>query len=73
MWFTRVSIKNPIFAVMVMVALVVLGVMGYNRMAVDQFPEVTLPVIVVQTTYDGAAPSSVENDVSYVIKSMIQS
>ena len=38
MWFTRVSIKNPIFAVMVMVALVVLGVMGYNRMAVDQFP-----------------------------------
>ncbi len=68
MWFTRVSIKNPIFAVMVMVALVVLGVMGYNRMAVDQFPEVTLPVIVVQTTYDGAAPSSVENDVSRPIE-----
>lgn len=68
MWFTRVSIKNPIFAVMVMVALMVLGVMGYNRMAVDQFPEVTFPVIVVQTAYDGAAPSSVENDVSRPIE-----
>ncbi|MGL4767403.1 MAG: efflux RND transporter permease subunit [Formosimonas sp.] len=68
MWFTRVSIKNPIFAVMVMIALMVLGVMGYSRMAVDQYPEVTFPVIVVQTNYDGAAPTSVENDVSRPIE-----
>ncbi|TDR31434.1 efflux RND transporter permease subunit [Hydromonas duriensis] len=64
MWFTRVSIKNPIFAVMVMLALIVLGMMGYNRMPVDQTPEVEFPIVVVQTTYDGAAPTSVENDVS---------
>lgn len=68
MWFTKVSIKNPVFAVMVMLALVVLGVIGYKKMAVDEFPEVTLPVIVVQTTYAGAAPTSVENDVSRPIE-----
>jgi hydrophobic/amphiphilic exporter-1 (mainly G- bacteria), HAE1 family len=68
MWFTRVSIKNPIFAVMLMIALIVLGSMGYKRMSVDQFPEVTLGVIVVSTSYDGAAPTSVENDVSRPIE-----
>jgi len=68
MWFTRVSIKNPIFAVMLMIALIVLGSMGYKRMSVDQFPEVTLGVIVVRTNYDGAAPTSVENDVSRPIE-----
>lgn len=68
MWFTKVSIKNPIFAVMVMVALVVLGIMGYKRMPVDQYPEITFPLIVVQTNYDGAAPTSVENDVSRPIE-----
>ena len=68
MWFTRVSIKNPIFATMVMLALIVLGIMGYKRMAVDQTPEVEFPIIVVQTNYDGAAPTSVENDVSRPIE-----
>ena len=60
MWFTRVSIKNPVFAVMVVFGLVVLGIMGYKKMAVDQFPDVEIPVIVVQTTYSGASPASVE-------------
>ena len=68
MWFTQVSIRNPIFAVMVMLALVVLGTLGYQRMAVDQFPEVTVPVIIVTTDYNGAAPTSVESDVSRPIE-----
>lgn len=68
MWFTQVSIKNPIFAVMVMFALIVLGVMGYQRMPVDQNPAVEFPVIVVQTTYAGAAPTSVESEVSRPIE-----
>ena len=61
MWFTRVSIKNPVFAVMVVFGLVVLGIMGYKKMAVDQFPDVEIPVIVVQTTYSGASPASVSS------------
>ena len=71
MWFTRVSIKNPVFAVMVVLGLVVLGFIGYRKMAVDQFPDVEIPVIVVQTTYSGAAPGSVENDVSRPIEEAI--
>ena len=71
MWFTRVSIKNPVFAVMVVLGLVVLGIMGYKKMAVDQFPDVEIPVIVVQTTYSGASPASVENDISRPIEEAI--
>ena len=71
MWFTRVSIKNPVFAVMVVLGLVVLGVLGYKKMAVDQFPDVEIPVIVVQTTYSGASPASVENDISRPIEEAI--
>ncbi len=68
MWFTKVSIKNPVFAVMIMLGLVVLGVIGFKKMAVDKFPAVELPVIVVQTAYPGAAPTSVENEVSRPIE-----
>ena len=47
MWFTRVSIGNPVMAVMVMLAFVVLGVFSYQRLAVDQLPNIDFPTVVV--------------------------
>ena len=49
MWFTRVSIANPVFATMMMVALLVLGVFSAQRLPVEQFPDVAFPVVVIQT------------------------
>ena len=46
MWFTRVSLKNPVFATMLMLALVVLGMFSYQRLQVDQFPNIDFPVVV---------------------------
>ncbi|WP_422565143.1 efflux RND transporter permease subunit, partial [Ideonella sp.] len=43
MWFTRVSISNPVMAVMVMLAFVVLGSFSYQRLKVDQFPNIDFP------------------------------
>ena len=43
MWITRVSINNPVFATMVMVALCVLGLFSLNRLGVEQMPDITLP------------------------------
>ena len=40
MWFTQVSLKNPVFATMVMLAFVVLGIASYQRLPVDQFPNI---------------------------------
>ncbi len=64
MWFTRISIGNPVLATMMMLAFVVLGLFSYDRLRVDQFPEVTFPVVVVQTDYPGASPETVESDLT---------
>ena len=64
MWVTRVSIKNPVFATMVMVGIVVLGLFSYARLRVEQMPDVTLPYMQVLTVYPGASPEVVESDVS---------
>jgi len=71
MWFTRVSIRNPVLATMMMAALLVLGLFAYSKLPIDQFPDVTFPVIVVQTEYPGAAPETVENDVTRKIEEAV--
>jgi HAE1 family hydrophobic/amphiphilic exporter-1 len=71
MWFTRVSIGNPVFATMMMAAFVVLGLFSYQRMRVDQFPDVTFPVVVVTTTYPGASPESVESEITRKIEEVV--
>ena len=71
MWFTRISINNPVLATMMMVALVVLGLFSYNRLPVDQFPDVTFPVVVVQTDYPGASPETIESDVTRKVEEAV--
>ncbi|MCC7039471.1 MAG: efflux RND transporter permease subunit [Burkholderiales bacterium] len=71
MWITRVSINNPVFATMVMVALTVLGLFSYARLRVEQMPDVTLPFLVVQTLYPGASPEAIEIDVTKPIENAV--
>jgi HAE1 family hydrophobic/amphiphilic exporter-1 len=71
MWFTRISIGNPVLATMMMLAFVVLGLFSYQRLRVDQFPDVTFPVVVVQTDYPGASPEAVESDVSRKVEEAV--
>jgi len=64
MWFTRVSIANPVMAVMVMLAFVVLGLFSYQRLSLDQFPNIDLPTVVITLDYPGASPEIVEAEVT---------
>ena len=73
MWFTRVSLQNPVFATMVMMALVVLGLFSLQRMQVDQFPNIDFPVVVVIADYPGASPEIVESEVSKRIEESVNS
>ncbi|MFN7864501.1 MAG: efflux RND transporter permease subunit, partial [Curvibacter sp.] len=73
MWFTRVSLQNPVFATMVMLAFVVLGLFSYQRLQVDQFPNVDFPVVVVSTEYPGASPEIVEYEVTKKIEEGVNS
>jgi len=71
MWFTRVSIGNPVMATMVMLAFVVLGLFSYQRLAVDQFPNIDFPTVVVQMDYPGASPEIVESEVTKKIEEAV--
>ncbi len=73
MWFTQVSLKNPVFATMVMLAFVVLGVFSYQRLKVDQFPDIDFPVVVVTAEYPGASPEIVESEVTKKIEEAVNS
>jgi hydrophobic/amphiphilic exporter-1 (mainly G- bacteria), HAE1 family len=68
MFLSNLSIKRPVFATVMMLALVTLGTTSYRRLAVDLYPDVEIPVITVVTIYPGASPETVERDVSKLIE-----
>jgi hydrophobic/amphiphilic exporter-1 (mainly G- bacteria), HAE1 family len=61
---SAIAIKRPVFTVMVTLALLVMGVLGWTRLGIDLFPDVTFPVVQVQIVYPGAGPSEVETLIS---------
>lgn len=66
MTLADLSIKRPVFITAIVTILLVVGVMAFKRMAVDMFPDVTLPIVTVTTLYPGAGPEEVETLVSKV-------
>lgn len=64
MRIAEISINRPIFMSSVLVGVLVLGSVFYNRLPVDIFPDVSFPVVTVTTVYPGAGPTEVENLVS---------
>ncbi len=73
MWFTRVSIRNPVLATVMMLVLLVLGITAYKRLPVEQFPDVSFPVVMIQTAYPGASPEAVEDEVTRRIEEAVNS
>jgi HAE1 family hydrophobic/amphiphilic exporter-1 len=71
MWLTRVSVSQPVFATMVMAAILVFGFYSYLRLPVEQFPEIDFPVVAVVVSYPGASPEAVESDVVKPIEEVI--
>lgn len=64
MLLSDVSIKRPVFATMMMVALVVLGIVSYRRLGIDEYPDVTYPIVIVNTTFPGASPEVMMREIS---------
>ncbi|CUX40900.1 efflux RND transporter permease subunit [Agrobacterium deltaense] len=64
MFLTRISVTQPVFATMMMVALLVMGAFSLQRLGLDQYPNVDVPVVVVVTSYPGATPETVETEVT---------
>lgn len=54
------SIKRPIFITCIVTLMMIMGLFSIKKMAVDMFPNVTFPIVFVQTIYKGASPVDVE-------------
>jgi len=67
------SIKNPVFAWMLMIGIIVFGAIGFERMGVSQLPDVDFPVVSVAVTWEGAAPEVMETEVTDVIEDAVMS
>ena len=65
------SIKNPIPALMLFVLLCFGGLLSFNAMKVQNFPDIDLPTISVTVALPGAAPAQLENDVARKIENSI--
>jgi multidrug efflux pump subunit AcrB len=64
MWITRVSINNPVFAAMVMIALCVLGLFSYAQLRVERLPDISPPVAFVSVAYPGASAEAIEVEIT---------
>ncbi|MBL0195724.1 MAG: efflux RND transporter permease subunit [Myxococcales bacterium] len=70
---SSIAINRPVFTVMVTLALMVLGVMGYTQLGTDLFPDVSFPVVAVTVPYPGAAPGEVEQLVTRPLEEAVVS
>jgi len=68
---SEISIKNPVFAWMLMIGLMVFGVLGCHGMGVGQMPDVDFPVLNVSVLWEGAAPEVMESDVVDIIEDSV--
>src|SRR5512140_1422695 len=64
----EICIRRPVFASMIVLALVVVGAAGYLHLQVDRFPAVDLPTVRVSTRLPGASPAEMEAQVSQPIE-----
>ena len=71
MLISDVSIKRPVFAAVMMLILLTLGLFSYKRLPIDMFPNVEMPVISIVTVYPGASPETVEREVSKRIEEAV--
>lgn len=63
MTLSDLSIRRPVFAWMLMTALMVFGFISFHRLGVSKLPDVDFPVISVRLTWEGASPQVMETDV----------
>lgn len=73
MSLSALSIRRPVFVLMIICALLVLGLISYGRLPVELFPSVQFPFVTVITSYPGAGPDEVESLITRPIEEQVTS
>ncbi|MCL1635383.1 efflux RND transporter permease subunit [Luteimonas sp. SX5] len=71
MLLSDISIKRPVFATVMSLILIVLGVVSFTRLPLRELPDVDPPVVSVSTTYTGASAAVVESRITQVLEDAI--
>lgn len=69
----EVSVRRPITTIMLFVAIIIIGLVSFQRLPIDLFPEIEPPVVSVLTQYPGASAQDVELNISKKIESGLSS
>ena len=67
----EICIRRPVFAMMIVLTLVVLGAAGYTKLGVDRFPSVDVPVVRINARLSGASPAEMESQVAQPIEEVV--
>ncbi|OFX24532.1 MAG: RND transporter [Anaeromyxobacter sp. RBG_16_69_14] len=70
-WLANISVRRAVFASVLMLSIVVVGLAGYRTLGVDAFPKIDFPVVTVVTRLDGAAPEEIETQVTDKIEAAV--
>jgi hydrophobic/amphiphilic exporter-1 (mainly G- bacteria), HAE1 family len=70
-WLAALCVRRPVFATVLILSLVVIGIAGYMRLGVDRFPKVDFPTVIVTTRLPGSAPQEVESEISDKIEEAV--
>ena len=73
MWLTNVAIRRPLFILMVIGALLVVGLVSWTKLGVDLLPALDFPIVVVTTPYPGASPDAVDTLVTKPVEDAVAS
>ncbi len=65
------SIRRPVTVLVLFIAIIAFGVVGFGRLSVDLLPDITYPSLSVRTDYEGAAPSEIENLITRPIENAV--
>ncbi len=67
----EICVRRPVFATMLIMTLMTLGVFSYNRLTIERFPRVEFPTITITTRLPGAAPQEVETEITDKIEEAV--
>jgi HAE1 family hydrophobic/amphiphilic exporter-1 len=70
-WLSIIAVRRPVFACVLILVLVVIGLVGYRTLGVDKFPKVEFPLVTIVTPYSSASPSAVETDVTQKVEEAV--
>ncbi|MBN1534380.1 MAG: efflux RND transporter permease subunit [Spirochaetes bacterium] len=73
MKITELSVNRPVTAMMIFVALLALGYVGFSKMSLDLLPDIEFPIAAVITEYEGVGPKEIESTVTRTLEESIAS